>query len=287
MAAVDTSPLVSSAWLAARLGDPGVVVVDTRWYLNDKRGIDAYTAGHLPSAGFADIDGELSATPGPGRPGRHPLPDAVAFATVLARLGVTPNSTVVAYDDTGGSTAARLWWLLRYFGHDIGKVLDGGIQTWIAEGRPLETATPRRSPALPMTLVAQPEMVVDKERVKALVERGAGILLDARASERFEGKIEPVDARPGHIPGAKNASFATNLRAPGGRFLAPDELASRYASLGVGERQPVVAYCGSSVTACHDLLGLRLAGHDGALLYEGSWSEWAADLALEAALGKA
>jgi thiosulfate/3-mercaptopyruvate sulfurtransferase len=281
------SPLVTPAWLAERLGDPRVIVVDTRWYLKDKRGIDAYQAGHLPSAVFADIDGELSARPGPGRPGRHPLPDADAFAGLLARIGVNPDSTVVAYDDTGGSTAARLWWLLRYFGHDIGKVLDGGIQAWIAEGRPLETLTPTRSAAPPLSLVVHPEMVVDKERMKSWAYRGEGILLDARASERFEGKLEPVDARPGHIPGAKSAPFTNNLRAPGGAFLSAPELASQYASLGVGARKPVVAYCGSSVTACHDLLALFLAGHSGALLYEGSWSEWAADLALDAALGKA
>jgi len=138
-----------------------------------------------------------------------------------------------------------------------------------------------------MKLAAHTHMVVDKERVKSLVERGGGILLDARAKERFEGKIEPVDARPGHIPGAKSAPFTANLRAPGGTFLSPTRLASLYAALGVGAEEPVVAYCGSSVTACLDLLGLSLAGHDDALLYEGSWSEWAADLALDAALGKA
>jgi len=264
-----------------------VVVVDTRWYLKDKHGIDAYRAGHIPSAVFANIDGELSSHPGPGRPGRHPLPDANDFASVLARLGVTADSIVVAYDDTGGSTASRLWWLLRYFGHDIGKVLDGGIQAWIGEGRPIETATSQRSPARPMNLVARREMVVDKEEMKRLVERGEEILLDARAAERFEGKLEPVDARPGHIPGAKSAPFASNLRAPGGTFLSSAELASRYTALGVDARHPAVAYCGSSVTACHDLLALTLAGHDHARLYEGSWSEWAADLALEAALGKA
>jgi thiosulfate/3-mercaptopyruvate sulfurtransferase len=284
---VDHSPLVGPAWLAGRLADRHIVVVDTRWYLKNKRGIDAYLAGHIPSAAFADIDGELSALPGPGRPGRHPLPDADAFASLLARLGVTPDSIVVSYDDTGGSTAARLWWLLRYFGHDIGRVLDGGIQAWIAEGRSLETATPNRSAAPRMKLVPHPEMVVDKEGMKSLVDRRQGILLDARASERFEGTVEPIDARPGHIPGAKSAPFTSNLRAPGDMFLSASQLASQFTSLGVGLARPVVAYCGSSVTACHDLLALSLAGHDDALLYEGSWSEWAADLALDAALGKA
>jgi thiosulfate/3-mercaptopyruvate sulfurtransferase len=283
---VSRSPLVTPTWLAERLGEPSVVVVDTRWYLKNKKGIDAYRAGHIPSAVFADVDGELSALPGPGRPGRHPLPDADSFATLLARLGVTPDSTVVAYDDSGGSTAARLWWLLRYFGHDIGKVLDGGIQAWIGEGRPVDTELTARTPAARIRLTPHSEMVIDKERVKRLVERGEGLLLDARASERYEGITEPVDARPGHIPGAKSAPFNTNLRTPGGTFRPAEELASHYASLGVGAKQPVVAYCGSSVTACHDLLALSLAGRDDALLYEGSWSEWAADLALAVGLGK-
>jgi thiosulfate/3-mercaptopyruvate sulfurtransferase len=138
-----------------------------------------------------------------------------------------------------------------------------------------------------MKLEPHPEMVIDKERMKALVDRKEGILLDARASERFEGVTEPVDARPGHIPGAKSAPFVANLRAPAGTFRSPEELAAQYAALDVGAKGPVVAYCGSSVTACHDLIALAIAGHDDALLYEGSWSEWAADLALDAALGKA
>jgi thiosulfate/3-mercaptopyruvate sulfurtransferase len=283
---VSHGPLVTPAWLAEHLDDPAVVVVDTRWYLKNRRGIDEYRAGHIPTAVFADIDGELSAIPGPGRPGRHPLPDADSFASVLARMGVTPDSTVVAYDDSGGSTAARVWWLLRYFGYDIGKVLEGGIQAWIGEGRPIETTIRARAPAPRMKLVSHPEMVVDKERVKRLVERREGVLLDARASERYEGTVEPVDARPGHIPGAKSAPFADNLQAPAGAFRSASELATHYAALGVGAKQPVISYCGSSVTACHDLLALSLAGHDDALLYEGSWSEWAADLALEAGLGK-
>jgi thiosulfate/3-mercaptopyruvate sulfurtransferase len=283
---VASSPLVSPDWLERKIGDPHVVIADARWYLKDKRGIDAYASGHIPSAIFVDVDRDLSSPPGPGRPGRHPLPSADHFASVLARLGVGPGDTVVAYDDSGGSTAARLWWLLRYFGHDVGKVLDGGIQGWVAGGRALETATPAPAAAPRMTLVPRVEMVVGKARVREWSDRGEGVLLDARASERYEGKVEPVDARPGHIPGAKSAPFSSNLVAPGGAFRPKAELEQHYAALGATRANPIVAYCGSGVTACHDLLALSIAGRDDALLYEGSWSEWAADAALAAALGK-
>jgi thiosulfate/3-mercaptopyruvate sulfurtransferase len=281
------SPLVAPEWLASRLGDPHVVVADVRWYLKDKRGIDAYAAGHVPTACFLDVDRDLSSPPGPGRPGRHPLPSSEQFADVLARIGVGPGDIVVAYDDTGGSTAARVWWLLRYFGHDGGRVLDGGIQAWVAGGRALETATSVRPPAPRMKLVPRAAMVVDKSRVREIAERGEGVVLDARAAERYEGIVEPVDARPGHIPGAKSAPFAGNLGAPGGAFQSKAELEQRYAALGALGTSPVVAYCGSGVTACHDLLALSIVGRDDALLYEGSWSEWAGDPSLVAALGKA
>lgn len=279
-------PLVTADWLAAQIDDPRTVVADVRWYLQGKRGIDEYRAGHLPKAHFLDVDRDLSSLPGSGRPGRHPLPTAEPFRDVLARIGVRPDSVVVAYDDAGGAQAARLWWLLKYFGHDIGHVLDGGMQAWVASGRPLETSIPDAAPAPPLDLVAHPDMFVGKTRVRSLVERNEGLLLDARAPERFEGKVEPVDARPGHIPGAKSAPFVANLTRPGGPFRPRDELERHYAALGVGTREPIVAYCGSGVTACHDLLALAVAGFDGALLYEGSWGEWAGDPALPAALGK-
>ncbi len=272
-------------WLAAHLGDPRIVVADVRWYLKGKRGVDAYDRGHLPGAHFLDVDRDLSSAPGPGRPGRHPLPTADAFAAVLARIGVSADSIVVAYDDAGGAQAARLWWLLRYFAHDLGRVLDGGIQAWEASGRPLETKSPEAKPSAPLRLTPESAMVVDKARVRAMSERGEGLLLDARAPERYQGKVEPIDARPGHIPGAKSAPFAANLTAPGGAFLSKDELARNYGALGVETTLPVVVYCGSGVTACHDLLALAVTGRDDALLYEGSWSEWAGDPALPAKTG--
>jgi thiosulfate/3-mercaptopyruvate sulfurtransferase len=281
--------LVTPSWLASHLGQPDVVVADVRWYLQGKRGIDAYRQGHIPTACFADVDQDLSSLPGSGRAGRHPLPAADAFAAFLARIGVGPRDLVVAYDDAGGATAARLWWLLRYFGHDRGRVLEGGIQAWTLAGHPLETREPARPSAERLHLVPRREMVVDKARVEQMMAGSHAVLLDARAADRFEGLVEPVDARPGHIPGAKSAPFLENLVAPAGSFRSADDLERRYASLGVGalsDGRPVVAYCGSGVTACHDLLALSIIGREDALLYEGSWSDWAADLALPAAVGK-
>lgn len=282
-----TSPLVSVPWLAAHLDDPDVVVCDVRWYLQGPRGADAYAAGHLPGAAFVDLDGELSSPRGPERPGRHPLPSAAQLSALLARLGVREDTIVVGYDDAGGGIAARLWWLLRYVGHGGGRVLDGGIQAWTAAGHPLETAVRPRRPAPPLALVPRPAMVVDKRAVAALAGTPHAVVLDARAAERFEGKVETVDARPGHVPGARSAPFAENLVAAGGAFRAPDDLARRYAAVGATAAPTVVAYCGSGVTACHDLLALALIGREDALLYEGSWSDWAADPSLPAALGPA
>jgi thiosulfate/3-mercaptopyruvate sulfurtransferase len=280
------SPLVTVPWLAANLDDPRVVVADVRWYLSGKRGSDEYARGHLPGAAFVDLEAELSSAPGPDRPGRHPLPSTAQVSALLSRLGAAPDAIVVAYDDAGGSVAARLWWLLRYFGHGGGRVLDGGIQAWTAAGHPLDRAVRTRPPVRPLTLVPRPEMVVDKHRVAALAASPTAVVLDARARERFQGLVEPIDARPGHIPGARNAPFVENLVAPGGAFRDPADLARRYADAGALRAETVVAYCGSGVTACHDLLALSLAGRDDALLYEGSWSDWARDPALPAARGE-
>jgi thiosulfate/3-mercaptopyruvate sulfurtransferase len=164
-------------------------------------------------------------------------------------------------------------------------VLDGGIQAWRESGGALDTAAPMTAATPPLALAPHPEMVVDKALVHALSERGEGLLLDARAAERYEGKVEPVDARPGHIPGAKSAPFTANLTRPSGPFRPPADLARHYAALGADAKTPIVAYCGSGVTACHDLLALSIAGHAHALLYEGSWSDWAGDATLPAARG--
>ncbi|AUX25561.1 3-mercaptopyruvate sulfurtransferase [Sorangium cellulosum] len=277
-------PLVDASWLAARAGDPRVRVVDCRWYLGGRRGADEYARGHIPGAVHLDVDADLSG-PAQAGPGRHPLPDAAAFARVLARIGVAPDSLVVGYDDAGGAIAARLWWLLRYFGHGGGRVLDGGLNAWTAAGHPLSTEAPAIPEAPAMELTPGGAPVVDKAAVDTLRRDPAAVILDARARERYEGKSEPVDARPGHIPGARSAPFADNLRAPSGPFRERAEIERRYRDLGALEASKVVCYCGSGVTACHDLLALALLGRADAILYEGSWSDWARDPALPAAEG--
>jgi thiosulfate/3-mercaptopyruvate sulfurtransferase len=267
-------PLVTTSWLAEHLDDPQLVLCDVRWYLKGKTGRDEYARGHIPGAQFVDLERELSAHGQPG-PGRHPLPSPEQLAQVLSRLGVTPDSVVVAYDDAGGSIAARLWWLLDYVGHGGGRVLDGGIGAWVADGRPLETTPRTRPPAPPMTLEPRRDRVVDAEMVDRL-RAGGALLLDARARERYLGQTEPVDARAGHIPGARNAPHAGNLDADG-RLLGADALRARYRELGALDADTVVAYCGSGVTACHAILALARAGRGDVKLYEGSWSDWSRD----------
>jgi thiosulfate/3-mercaptopyruvate sulfurtransferase len=277
------SPLVDADWLAAHLSDPLVRVADVRWYLSGKRGADEYARGHIPGAVFLDLDRDLAAHDARG-PGRHPLPSPADLARVLARIGVTRDTLVVAYDDAGGAIAARLWWLLRWAGHGGGRVLDGGLGAWTARGHALSTETPSVAPAPLLDLVAGGG-VADKAAVDRLRSAPGALLLDARATERFEGRSEPVDARPGHIPGARSAPFADNLTAPAGTMKAKEDLERRYRALGAFDAGTVVCYCGSGVTACHDLLALAIAGRDDALLYEGSWSDWARDPSLPAAVG--
>jgi thiosulfate/3-mercaptopyruvate sulfurtransferase len=280
-----SSPLVTVPWLAQHLDDPDVVVADVRWYLSGRKGADEYARGHLPRAAFVDVDAELSSPDGGGGPGRHPLPTAEQVSALLSRLGAGPTSLVVAYDDAGGGIAARLWWLLRYLGHGGGRVLDGGIQAWTAGGHPLVTDVPAPRPAPPLTLAPDRGMVVDKHRVLQLAGSPSAVVLDVRAPERFAGKVEPIDPRAGHVPGARNLPFVENLVAPEGRFRDPADLARRYSSVGAVQAETVVAYCGSGITACHALLALAMVGRPDALLYEGSWSDWSRDPNLEAARG--
>jgi len=268
--------LVTTEWLARHLGDPALRIADVRWYLDPARkGRDAYAAGHLPGAVFLDVDSDLSA-PGGGRGravGRHPWPSAEQVSRVMGGAGIGRGTRVVAYDDQGGAVAARLWYLLRAHGHDGAAVLDGGIVKWMAEGRPVSTEVPSLTPA-PFGARLRAGYVLTKADM--LGRDPARPLLDARAPERYRGDTEPIDLRAGHIPGARNAPFSGNLT--GGAppvFLPPAELRKRYAALGAEGAAPVV-YCGSGVTACHDLLALHLAGLSGSL-YAGSWSEWSAD----------
>ncbi|APR86048.1 Thiosulfate sulfurtransferase, rhodanese [Minicystis rosea] len=278
------APLVDVDWLLAHARDPAVRIVDVRWYLAGKRGADEYARGHIPGAIFLDLDRDLSA---PGRgPGRHPLPAIADFAAVLSRAGIGRDTIVVAYDDAGGSVAARLWWMLRWVGIEGARVLDGGLGAWIAAGQALSTEVPVIAPAPPLDLRAGTgARAIDKRDVQRLAAEPRALILDARAPERFEGRVEPIDARPGHIPGARSAPFAQNLVAPGGALKPAGELAQRYRALGAFDADDVVCYCGSGVTACHDILALAIAGRGDVLLYEGSWSDWAADASLPAATG--
>lgn len=274
-------PLVSVDWLAAHRTDPALRIADVRWSLSGPPGRERYERGHIPRAIFLDADRELSA---PGRgPGRHPIPSPTDLSALLGARGIGDEHAVVAYDDAGGSIAARLWWLFRHFGHDgTCAVLDGGIGAWTEAGLPLETGVPNHRSA-DWTAGRVRDDAVDADGVAAGLSQDL-LLLDARAGERYRGETEPIDPRAGHIPGALSAPWSANL-GPDGRFLAPDALRQRYASLGANDRA-TVAYCGSSLSAAHDLLALELAGLPGARLYEGSWSDWSSDPSRPAATGE-
>ena len=273
-------PLVSVDWLAAHRTDPRLRVADVRWSLSGPPGRDRYDAGHIPRAVFLDAERELS-SPGAG-PGRHPIPAPARLGAVLGASGIGDEHVLVAYDDAGGSIAARIWWLFRHFGHDgVAAVLDGGIGAWIDAGQPLTTDAPEHPPATWTPGDARDD-ALDADALTDLLD-GDLLLLDARAGERYRGETEPVDPRAGHIPGAQSAPWSANL-GPDGRFLPPAVLRERYASLGASER-PTVAYCGSGLSASHDLLALELAGIPGARLYEGSWSDWSSDPSRPAATG--
>ncbi len=256
--------------LEGRIGDPHLVVCDVRWYLADpEQGKREYRLAHLRGARFVDLDTHLSATEGPGR---HPLPTVATFARTLGMLGIAPDDTVVAYDSSGGAIAARLWWMLDSIGHRSVFVLDGGLLAWEEAGLPLTSDVP----SYPQVSYPPPAHewtgVLDAEQVQSQV--GKRVILDARSEDRYRGENETIDPRPGHIPTARSAFFGKNLT-PAGRFLSPQSLRQRFHQLGVGEKQPPIAYCGSGVTACHNILAMRLAGLP-AMLYEGSWSDWSA-----------
>jgi len=271
-----TTPLlVSAAWLREHLNDPALRLVDVRWYLTEPaRGRAEYQQAHIPGAAFMDMETDLAAPPYQG-PGRHPLPSAEVFKAATERAGISDETHVVAYDASGGAAAARLWWLLGYFGHVRVSLLDGGWPAWQAASYPAESNVPA-IPAGSFTAVPHPEMIVDADMVDKLRRDPHVLLLDARATERFEGQVEPIDAQAGHIPGARSAPYAGNLRADG-TLKSPDELRDRYLALGADAAKTIVCYCGSGVTAAHDVLALHLAGRTDALIYEGSWSDWSSD----------
>jgi len=267
--------LVSTEILAQRLEDPDWVVFDCRHDLADPtRGRAEYGASHIPGARFLHLDDDLSA-PKTGTNGRHPLPDPDVLMEKLGRAGVDSRKQVVAYDAQGGMVAARLWWLLRWLGHLPVAVLDGGWNQWIAEGRPRGTEIPPpQSTRFPGK--ANPNWV-GADFVRARLYDPGMVLVDARAPDRFLGQNETLDPVGGRIPGARNRYFRDNLDA-NGRFKSPEELEREFrVVLGTNDPQGVVNYCGSGVSACHNLLAMEVAGLRGARLYPGSWSEWCAD----------
>lgn len=280
------STVVPPDTLRAHLRDPGWCVFDCRFDLRDPgAGRRAYAEGHVPGARYADLDVDLAGPRGE-RGGRHPLPDPEAFARRLGRWGVGPQTQVVVYDDAGGAYAARLWWMLRWLGHEAAAVLDGGWGAWTQSSAPVETAAPppRHAPSYPAR--ARADWVVDAHALQAELAAGRCRLVDARSAERFRGDCEPYDPVAGHVPAARNHPYRRNLDGHG-RFLPRAQLREALAPCLEGcVPAQVVQMCGSGVTACHNLLAMELAGLAGARLYPGSWSDWIADPARPVARGE-
>jgi thiosulfate/3-mercaptopyruvate sulfurtransferase len=254
------------------------VLLDVRWALGDDRGRERYRAGHLPGAVFADLETELAAPPSPEE-GRHPLPSVADLQAAARRWGVRAGDAVVAYDATGGLAAARAWWLLRWGGLADVRLLDGGLDAWVAAGGEPETGDVVPEPGdVVLTGGGMPVLTADEA---AALPGSGGVLLDARAAERYRGEVEPVDPRAGHVPGAVSAPTTENLT-PGGTFRT--DLAERFAALGVRPGTTVGVYCGSGVTAAHEVAALAHAGIEAAL-WPGSWSQWSADPSRPAATG--
>jgi len=269
------APVVDAAWTAAHRDE--LVLADVRWYLDGSSGRASYDAGHLPGAVFVDLDAWLAAPASP-QGGRHPLPDPEVFARGMGELGIGDGDTVVAYDDQGGVIAARLVWMLRATGR-AAALLDGGVAAW---GGPLETEDVRRPPA---AFTARP-WPADRLAGAGDAADRANAVIDARQRERFLGEgPDPVDPRPGHVPGARSLPTREHL-AEDGRLLPREVLRRRFAAVGVDGSAPVVSYCGSGVTACHNLVVLEHAGLGTGRLYAGSWSQWSADRSRPAATGE-
>ena len=246
------------------------VLLDIRWSLATGGDHDGYTRGHIPGAQFLHMERDLSSAP--GRSGRHPLPAAPEFTQAMRRAGVSTDSLVVCYDAGPGMSAARAWWLLRYFGHRAAYVLDGGLAAWTRAGLPVSAA---ETTVRPGEFTPGPPLAPTVDASDVLAAARDGILLDARDRERFLGLAEPVDKVAGHIPGAVSAPTQENV-GPDGRFRPAAELRARFTALGVSQDRPTTVYCGSGVTAAHEILALETAGY-AAALYPGSWSHWIED----------
>ncbi|MET3960255.1 thiosulfate/3-mercaptopyruvate sulfurtransferase [Marmoricola sp. OAE513] len=270
------SPLVTPAELDALLGR--VTVLDVRYRMGGPGGVAVYVEGHVPHALYVDLDTALAAPP--GERGRHPLPDPEAFGAAMRSVGVFAERPVVVYDDWEGRAAARCWWLLKHHGHPDVRVLDGGWSAWVAAGGEVEDGM-----RLPHTGDFQPGPgvlpVIETDEVLAFADRR--VLIDARNADRYAGETEPVDPVAGHVPGALNVPTGTNLRVDGS-FRSGTEIAALYQAAGVASGAEVGVYCGSGVTATHDILALAHAGIEAAL-YPGSWSEWVADPSRPVATG--
>lgn len=263
------SVLVPAAEVLAGRGR--VVLLDVRWALGDPHGREHYLDGHLPGAVFVDLDSELADPPSAAE-GRHPVPSLQRLQSAARRWGIRDGDRVVAYDDSGGQAAARAWWLLLWGGLTDVRLLDGGLAAWRRAGGPVETGDVVPEPgSVVLTGGGMPVLTIDE----AAVLPAGGLLLDARAGERYRGEVEPIDPRAGHVPGAISAPTTENLTLDG-TFRPADELRERFAALGVEPGRPVGVYCGSGVTAAHEVAALAVAGIEAAL-WPGSWSQWSHD----------
>jgi thiosulfate/3-mercaptopyruvate sulfurtransferase len=268
--------LVDCHTLALHLHDPEWVVMDCRFSLSDAQaGLRAYATSHIPGARYAHLNNDLSSPVTPTS-GRHPLPDPAALTQKLGQWGIDNGRQVVVYDDSFGGMAARLWWLLRWLGHDAVALLDGGLPRWQREGHPMTADTGAITPATFIPHL-RPALCVDTQTVQQAATQGDKLVIDARAEERYNGEIEPLDRVAGHIPGSINLPFEDNLHISG-KFLPEAELRALYDGL-LDDVKPeqVIQMCGSGVTACHNILAMEHAGLKGARLYAGSWSEWITD----------
>ncbi|MCJ1680377.1 sulfurtransferase [Streptomyces sp. APSN-46.1] len=273
-----TAILSASELMSALAGPRPPVLLDIRWQLGGPDQRPAYEAGHIPGAVYVDLERELAGPAGSG--GRHPLPDPEAFGAVMRRAGVSADTPVVVYDGGLGWAAARAWWLLRWTGHAEVRVLDGGLAAWTAAGGAVSADAP--SPVEGDFKPAPGAMgLLDADEAAALAR--SGLLLDARAGERYRGEVEPIDRVGGHIPGAVSAPTSENV-GPDGRFLPADALRARFTELGATGDTRVAVYCGSGVSGAHEVLALDVAGVPAAL-YAGSWSEWSSNPARPVATG--
>lgn len=269
--------LVSCETTAQHLGDPDWVVVDCRFDLADiDKGLREYAKAHIPGAYHANVERDLSGPIGDGRKGRHPLPLPGSFQRFIGSLGITPGTQVVCYDDQAGQWASRLWWLLRHYGHKPVAVLDGGLTRWKALGLPLKDGHENARKAVKSDAAPGHMPTIDTPVIETQIGSPGPKwqLVDVRAGERYRGEVEPVDKRAGHIPGAVSVPFGGNV-GPGMLFRSPEDLRQHYEGvLGVQEVGRVACYCGSGVTATHNVLAMELAGMGTPALYPGSWSEW-------------